>query len=70
MKNPEENITFEQAMEKLEEYTGKLSQEGISLDEAIQAYEEGVRYYGICARTLDEAKQKIEMLEIGEDADD
>ncbi|MDR1028162.1 MAG: exodeoxyribonuclease VII small subunit [Clostridiales Family XIII bacterium] len=58
-----DRIGFEQALEKLEEYSELLSREGVTLEEAMRAYEEGIRYYGVCARMLDEAKQRIETLD-------
>ncbi|MDR2157064.1 MAG: exodeoxyribonuclease VII small subunit [Clostridiales Family XIII bacterium] len=57
-------ITFEEALEKLEEYATLLSKEGVTLEEAMRAYEEGVRCYDVCNRMLNEADQKIELLEI------
>lgn len=64
-------LTFEQALEMLEECSQTLSREGVDLDEAMKAYEEGIKYYGICNRILDEAVQKIEIFgdEAREDGD-
>ncbi|MGL4484328.1 MAG: exodeoxyribonuclease VII small subunit [Anaerovoracaceae bacterium] len=54
------NITFEEAMEKLQEAAEKLRNENIPLDEALKCYEEGKKYYELCEKKLTEAKQKIE----------
>ena len=56
-----ENISFEQAYERLKAASDKLDRDDISLKEAMESYEEGVKYYKLCSSILDEAKQKIEM---------
>lgn len=59
--NNNENISFEQAYERLKAASDKLDRDDISLEEAMKSYEEGVKYYKLCISILDEAKQKIEM---------
>jgi exodeoxyribonuclease VII small subunit len=72
-KDIEKDISFEQALAKLEEYANLLSRDDVGLEDAIRAYEEGVRYYGICNRILSDATQKIEIFgahgEAGKGAD-
>ena len=41
----------------------KIKSQDASLEEAIQCYEEGMKYYKICSDILDNAKQKIETFE-------
>jgi exodeoxyribonuclease VII small subunit len=59
-------LSFEEAMKKLEECAGRLSAEDINLDEAIRCYEEGIAFYNTCGAILDAARQKVEV--IGETA--
>lgn len=59
----EEKLTFEQAYEKLKEAASKLDSDDVTLEEAMQFYEDGIKYYKLCSGILDEAKQKIELLD-------
>ena len=59
------DLKFEEAMEKLEEVSARLSGEGVPLDEAIALYEQGVAYYGICRQKLDDANRRIKVIEEG-----
>ena len=53
------NLTYEQAIKRLEEIVSRLEQGTISLDESIQLYEEGVKLSEFCLHKLETAKQKI-----------
>jgi exodeoxyribonuclease VII small subunit len=53
---------FETALKKLEEVVRKLEGGELSLDDSIRAFEEGVKYAGFCAKKLDEAEKKVELL--------
>ncbi|MCL1896519.1 MAG: exodeoxyribonuclease VII small subunit [Clostridiales bacterium] len=57
------DMKFEEAMEKLEEVSARLSGEGVPLDEAIALYELGVSYYGACRRKLEDANRRIRVIE-------
>jgi exodeoxyribonuclease VII small subunit len=59
----EKGLAFEEAMEKLEAISARLSGENIPLDEAIELYEQGVAYYDICKRKLDETNRRISIIE-------
>ena len=59
----EKEIAFEEAMEKLESVSSRLSGENVPLDEAIALYEQGVVYYDICKRKLDDANRRILVIE-------
>lgn len=63
---PKKKISFEEAMEKLKEYSEKIKSPEISLEDSIQCYEEGMKYYEICRSTLEFAKQKIETFAVEE----
>ncbi len=58
MKN-EKNLTFEKAMEGLERSAEALKRGETTLQEAIDQFEEGMKYYNLCIDILEKAKQKV-----------
>lgn len=54
--------TFEQLYARLEEKVAKLEQGGLSLDDAIAQYEEGMELARACQERLDGAEQRITKL--------
>ncbi len=55
--------SFEHSLAELQKMADKIKSQDASLEEAIQCYEEGMKYYKICSDILDNAKQKIETFE-------
>ena len=55
-------LSFENAMKRLEEIVGALEKSETSLDESIKLFEEGTKLTAFCSKTLDEAQQKINLL--------
>ena len=53
---------FEQALQKLESIVGRMEQGDLALEEALKAFEEGVKLASFCAKKLDEAERKVETL--------
>ncbi|HEX5479665.1 MAG TPA: exodeoxyribonuclease VII small subunit [Dehalococcoidia bacterium] len=58
----EKTMTFEQIYAQLEERVGKLEQGGLSLEDAIALYEEGMTLARRCQEQLDAAELKITKL--------
>ncbi len=56
------NLTFENAMSRLNEIVKSLESGASSLDDALKLYEEGVSLVRFCNRMLDNAENKIKML--------
>jgi exodeoxyribonuclease VII small subunit len=54
--------TFEQALAKMEEIVRRMEAGDLTLEESLKAFEEGIRLSGICAKRLDEAERKVEIL--------
>ncbi len=54
-----ENLTYEQAVKRLEEIVALLERNEASLDDSMKLYEEGIRLSSFCNKKLTEAKQKI-----------
>jgi exodeoxyribonuclease VII small subunit len=59
----EKELSFEEALGKLESCAERISSPDATLEDAIKAYEEGASYYAQCDHILKNAKQRIE--EIG-----
>ena len=55
-------ITFESALQKLEEMVDKLEEGSIPLDEALTTFESGVRWSRECSKFLENAEQRIETI--------
>src|SRR5207244_4337747 len=56
-----EELTYEQAMDKLEETLKRMESDKLTLDEAVKAAEDAQTYFRICAQRLEEARKKIEV---------
>jgi len=57
-----EEVTFEQAIEQLEQIVHRLEDQQCGLDESLALYEEGVKLLKQCRAKLEEAEQKIKLL--------
>lgn len=55
----DDHLAFEEAYTRLEHTVQRLESGGLSLDEALALYEEGMRLAGLCARLLDAAELRI-----------
>ncbi|GAM11646.1 exodeoxyribonuclease 7 small subunit [Geobacter sp. OR-1] len=53
---------FETSLAKLEDVVNRLESGELTLDEALKAFEEGVKHAAICNKKLNEAEKKIELL--------
>jgi exodeoxyribonuclease VII small subunit len=54
--------TFEQSLLRLEKVLEDLEHGNLPLEEALKAFEEGVRLVKACQQKLDEVEQKVELL--------
>lgn len=55
-------VTFEQALERLERIVGELEDGRLGLVDSLERYAEGVRRLKQCYRTLEQVERKIELL--------
>ena len=53
---------FEDALEKLEKIVTQLEEGEVSLDNSLKIFEEGIQLSRLCAKKLEEAEKKIEIL--------
>ena len=56
-------MTYEKAIERLEEIVSLLEKNEVSLDESMKLFEEGTKLSRFCAEKLKNAQQKITELE-------
>lgn len=63
------NTDLESAMARLESVVEKISAEGVSLEEALTLYEEGIALVKQCNATLENAQRKINALKLGKDGE-
>ncbi len=62
-----DEIKFESAMAQLEEIVKKLESGELSLEESLSAFEEGIKLSKICAKILNDAERRVEILMKNED---
>ena len=65
----EEELTFEQAMQKLETIANELENDNLDLDTSVKKFEEGMKLSQKCNKMLEEAEKKITILENGKEID-
>lgn len=56
------NLSFEKAIEKLDEIVSSLEKGNLNLEDALKAYEEGVKLSQYCNKILEDAEGKISMI--------
>ena len=56
-------MTFEEALEKLEQSAEILRNGEAGLEESVEIYNKSIEYYKLCTEILENAKQKIEMFD-------
>ena len=61
------NISFEEAMQRLENAVARLESEKLNLDESIAVYEEAVGLVRICNDRINAAALKVKLLTEGQD---
>ena len=67
MQNKIEDMSFEQAISRLEAIVRMLESGGAALDESLSVFEEGVALVKMCNEKLESAEQKIKLLTRAED---
>jgi len=55
-------LTFEQAMERLDSIVSKLENGDVPLETAIELFQEGMKLSQLCGGKLEQVEQKIELL--------
>lgn len=65
--NTNENITFEEAVARLEQIVRSMEDGKLSLDDSLKAFEEGIALVRFCNSKLDTAEQRVRILLAGDD---
>ena len=60
--NTNENITFEEAVARLEQIVRSMEDGKLSLDDSLKAFEEGIALVRFCTEKLENAEQKVKIL--------
>lgn len=55
-------VTYEEAVKRLEEIVALLEKNEVTLDESMKLFEEGTKLTDICNKKLNDAKQKITVI--------
>ena len=53
---------FEDNLTRLEDIVRKMESGDLSLEESLKAFEEGIKLSRLCAKKLDEAQRRVEVL--------
>jgi exodeoxyribonuclease VII small subunit len=61
-KGTDENLQFEEAIEKLESIIERIESEQIPLEELLKDYEEGTKLLKLCRDRIDGARQKVDKI--------
>lgn len=64
---PVEALSFEAALQELEQVVGELERGDVALDESIRLYERGAALRGHCQKKLEEAEAKVALITQGTD---
>lgn len=59
-----EDLTFEQAMKRLEEIVSKLEAGDVPLDQSMTLFEEGTKLSAYLSKLLNTAEQKVTMITV------
>ncbi|MDB5056256.1 MAG: exodeoxyribonuclease small subunit [Bacilli bacterium] len=55
-------LSFEEAMDQLEQLVAKLEDGDVPLEQAIDLFQEGMKLSHLCSQKLEQVERKIEML--------
>ena len=56
------DLSFEEALEKLEKIVNQLESGQIKLEDAVKVYEDGIALKKLCEKKLSDAQMKVEKL--------
>jgi len=69
MARTKKETNFEKDLEQLEQIVTALEEGGLSLDDSLKRFEEGIKLARRCEKALSEAEKKIEILVKNEEGD-
>jgi len=63
--NPEQELTFEEAMERLAAVVGELEKGELSLDQSLKAFESGLELLRVLIKKLNSFEERVDLLTDG-----
>ena len=60
--NKQDQVSFEEAMERLEEIVSSMEGERLPLEEMVHSYEEGAKLLRVCRERIETARQRVELI--------
>ena len=67
MIDQKKDLSFEEALKQLELAAEALKKSDVTLDQALQNFQDGIGYYEYCTRILQDARQKIMTYQKGQE---
>lgn len=67
MASPKQKLSFEEALRKLESIVARLEKGESTLEDSINAFEEGMRLVQVCTEALNQAETRLKKLVKDED---
>lgn len=64
---PDANLSFEEALDRLEEIVRRLEEGGLPLEESLSQYQQGVALLKRCYAELSQAEQRVMLLAEGDE---
>lgn len=62
---PPSQLSFEQAMERLDEIVARMEVEKLPLEEMVASYEEGMQLLQSCRQRIEAARRRVELINAG-----
>ena len=69
IKNGGTDMDFEASLRRLDEISALLEKEGVTLEESLALYEEGVRLVRACTEKLEKAERRVSVLKTSPDGE-
>ena len=69
MAEKKKDMEFEAAMKRIDEISVKLEDSGLTLDDSLALYEEGVRLVRVCSERLENAQRRVSVLKTNPDGE-
>ena len=64
-----EEMSFEDAIKKLERIATELEKENTDLDATLKLYEDGIKLLRYCNKTLEDAERRVKLISVSEDGE-
>lgn len=62
---PPSQLSFEQAMDRLDEIVARMEVEKLPLEEMVASYEEGMQLLQSCRQRIEAARRRVELINAG-----